>query len=240
MNNIERYYDVLGINVGASEKDVKDAYRDSIKVWHPDRFANENERLKKKAEARTKEVNEAYAIILEHLKKSTKTGQGQSSSGGYNDESRVDMDALAYVNRGKGHYSKGNFDEAINDFTRAVERKPDYVEAYHFRGCAWRDKRRYDKAINDFTRAIELSSNYVDAYFNRGNLWRNKGDIDRAIADWTRAIEIDSGYIMAYMVRSLAWERKGDEDRAMADWKKAAQLGHEPAQRYLQKKGIRW
>lgn len=36
MNNINQYYEILGLKPGASQMEVKQAYRKLAKVWHPD------------------------------------------------------------------------------------------------------------------------------------------------------------------------------------------------------------
>jgi TonB family protein len=50
---------ILEIEPGASLEEIKQAYRDQTKVWHPDRFSNEI-RLQKKAEDKLKQINTAY------------------------------------------------------------------------------------------------------------------------------------------------------------------------------------
>jgi len=47
-------------------KDLKEAYRDAISVWHPDRFSA-NARLKMKAEKKAAQINEAYEIVAAHI-----------------------------------------------------------------------------------------------------------------------------------------------------------------------------
>lgn len=59
MSSRESYYEALGLTPGASAREVKDAYRDLAKVWHPDRFAHDP-RLQQKAQEKLKEINEAY------------------------------------------------------------------------------------------------------------------------------------------------------------------------------------
>jgi curved DNA-binding protein CbpA len=49
----------LGLDAGASREDVKKAFRDLSKVWHPDRFG-EDPALQKKAEEHLKAINDAY------------------------------------------------------------------------------------------------------------------------------------------------------------------------------------
>lgn len=52
-------YSILGLAPGATPDEVKTAYRDLVKVWHPDRFAD-NERLREKAQRQLQLYNEAY------------------------------------------------------------------------------------------------------------------------------------------------------------------------------------
>ena len=44
------YYEILGLKKGASDKDIKSAYRKMAAKWHPDKFATASEEEKKEAE----------------------------------------------------------------------------------------------------------------------------------------------------------------------------------------------
>ncbi len=78
----------------------------------------------------------------------------------------------------------------IADYGKAIELKPDDVEAYYNRGFTKQAKGDLDGAIADWTRAIELKPDYAEAYSNRGVAKRAKGDLDGANADYTRASEL--------------------------------------------------
>ena len=52
------YYEVLGIDKNASEQDIKKAFRQQAKKYHPDLHPGDKE-----AEAKFKEVNEAYEVL---------------------------------------------------------------------------------------------------------------------------------------------------------------------------------
>ncbi|MBE6687422.1 MAG: molecular chaperone DnaJ [Ruminococcaceae bacterium] len=58
------YYEVLGISKGASEDEIKKAYRKMAKQYHPDLHPGDKE-----AEANFKEVNEAYSVLSDSEKK---------------------------------------------------------------------------------------------------------------------------------------------------------------------------
>ena len=56
-------YEILGVSKGASEDEIKKAYRKLAIKLHPDRFANATEAEKKDAEAKFKEINHAYEVL---------------------------------------------------------------------------------------------------------------------------------------------------------------------------------
>ncbi len=56
------HYRTLELEPGASEEEVRRAWRDLTKVWHPDRFGND-EQLRRRAEEKLKAINEAYDEI---------------------------------------------------------------------------------------------------------------------------------------------------------------------------------
>ncbi|SRR6266581_1216676 len=66
LDPIRRSFRVLGIRFGASPEEVKEAYRDLVKVWHPDRF-RQDPRLQAKAQEKLKKINQAYEVLSAHL-----------------------------------------------------------------------------------------------------------------------------------------------------------------------------
>ena len=70
-------YKVLGVTPQTSDDDVKRAYRELARKYHPDNYVNNP--LADLAEARMKEINEAYDTIMSE--RSGKTGAGAGSTG---------------------------------------------------------------------------------------------------------------------------------------------------------------
>lgn len=63
------YYEVLGLQKGASADDIKGAYRKAALKWHPDRWVSGTDEEKKTAEAKFKEASEAYSVLSDPDKK---------------------------------------------------------------------------------------------------------------------------------------------------------------------------
>lgn len=64
VTNVQDYYRTLGVGRSASEQDIKQAYRKLARQYHPD--VNPND---KRAEARFKEINEAYEVLSDKEKR---------------------------------------------------------------------------------------------------------------------------------------------------------------------------
>jgi GUN4-like/DnaJ domain len=62
MTEPQIHYQVLEIEVGASQDDIKQAYKELAMVWHPDRFSD-NLKLQKRAEEKLKRINAAYEFL---------------------------------------------------------------------------------------------------------------------------------------------------------------------------------
>ena len=77
----KNYYDILGVPKSASEADIKKAYKKMAMQHHPDR-----NKWDKKAEAKFKEINEAYQTLWDTKKKANYdqfgSAEGASWSGG--------------------------------------------------------------------------------------------------------------------------------------------------------------
>lgn len=70
-------YEVLGIKPGASNAEIKAAYKELVKKYHPDKY--QNNPLADLAEEKLQEVNEAYDMLMKQAAGATGSG-GQASS----------------------------------------------------------------------------------------------------------------------------------------------------------------
>ena len=133
-------------------------------------------------------------------------------------------EVLTFFSHGNTHFRMQQYDDAIVDYTRAIDIDSAFVQAYFYRGATYDTVQRYDKAIADYTRAIEIDSTYAEAYINRGATYDTVQRYDEAIADYTRAIEIDSTYAEAYINRGITYGNQYLYHQALEDYNHATQL----------------
>jgi curved DNA-binding protein CbpA len=119
--DIERCFDILELDRGATQDELKQAYKDIVNVWHPDRFSN-NPRLKQKAGEKLKEINLAYETLKSYLTskqaletEQEKTRVKQDGHRGVNKESDTD-----YRQRGQDSKTSDNTEAFVEAGTGLV------------------------------------------------------------------------------------------------------------------------
>lgn len=101
-------------------------------------------------------------------------------------------DVMKLYQQGVAANKKGDLDEAIRCYSKAISLKSDSAALFFVRGRAYREKDQYDNSISDLTRAIALNPRYAEAYNHRGVTYIGKGEKQKAMADFRKACELGS------------------------------------------------
>lgn len=139
-------YEVLGISPQATDDEVKAAYRELARKYHPDNYGNNP--LSDLAEEKMQEINEAYDAIVRMRRKGGSGGNGgyQQQAGGASRHADIrnlirmgrtvdaetlldgipapSRDAEWYFLKGSVLYKKGWLDDAYSHFSTAVRMEP--------------------------------------------------------------------------------------------------------------------
>nr|QNO55523.1 photosystem I assembly protein Ycf3 [Methanosarcinales archaeon ANME-1 ERB7] len=148
------------------------------------------------------------------------------------DDTRRRAEAEKWFNRAYDENQKGNRENAIEYYTRAIELNPEYAKAYNNRGTVYGYIKEYEKAISDYNKAIELNPEYADAYNNRGNVYGYIKEYEKAISDFNKAIELNPEYAIAYNNRGNVYGYIKEYEKAISDYNKAIELNPEYATTY--------
>jgi tetratricopeptide (TPR) repeat protein len=151
----------------------------------------------------------ASKALIESIRKETEKARGSSAY------YRSLADDFTY---------KGNFADAIANYTKSIELDPADRAAYNNRGRAYEQMNRYDEAFADFTKVIELDPTDRNGYHNRGVIYYKKNEYQKAVDDYTKAIELDPTFREAYTHRANAYQMLGQKSQAENDRQKAKQM----------------
>ena len=131
---------------------------------------------------------------------------------------------LARNNLGTLLADKGQVDEAIQNFRKAIQINPDYPEAWYNLGNTLAAQGRFDEAIQDYRKAIQINPNSSDALSNLGLALTAQGRFDEALESQRKAIQINPNSSSALNNLALALADKGRFDEAIENYRKAIQI----------------
>jgi tetratricopeptide (TPR) repeat protein len=126
-------------------------------------------------------------------------------------------EATELNSRAQLHDSRGEWDQSIPMYQRAVELYPDFVVAHYNLGIALGKAKRFGEAKEALTQAIKLKPDFAAAYTARGDIDAGASDYDSAVDDFSKALELYPDYAQAYYKRALSWIAKGVTEEARQD-----------------------
>jgi len=152
-------YQVLGVNRTASQKDISSAYRQLARTWHPDK----NQDRLAEAEAKFKEISQAYTILSDPEKRQLFDRFGfeaVNSSGGPGAESMASMFAQMFGNQGfpggmpgmpggafRGHFRSGREDPLAQFHILSHQIPVTLSDLYQGREVEFKIRKRLRKAV---------------------------------------------------------------------------------------------
>jgi superkiller protein 3 len=78
-------------------------------------------------------------------------------------------------------------DEAIAEYQKAIDIKPDYARGYYNIGSAYREKKKIDEAIASFQKALEINPKYAEAHYALAVIYYEKSEFKSAIEHFDQA-----------------------------------------------------
>ena len=199
------YYEVLGVSKDASPEQIKKAYHSLARQYHPDVNPGDIDTSEK-----FKEINLIYEVLSDPIRRS----QYDQTVG----------EANELYKRGVARSQLGDYQNAIIDYTKALEINPEWAEVLYHRGFASYKLQDYRSADLDYTKALLLDPYLVEVYYYRGLCRMKLRYIQAGMEDYTKALEIKPNFAHVYYQRGLVYIELKEQCLAILDFRKAAQL----------------
>ena len=143
-------YEILGVKPGASQDEIKSAYRKLIKQYHPDKFIDNP--LKNLAEEKMIQINEAYETLTKNSVNNNYSSSNNYTDSSYNNSSNTSYD-FQEIRR---LIQSGNFSTAENRLNSISIRNAEWNYLY---GAVMLQKGWFDSALEHMENAVRMDPN---------------------------------------------------------------------------------
>jgi len=143
-------YEVLGVKPGATQDEIKSAYRKLIKQYHPDKFIDNP--LKNLAEDKMIEINEAYDSLTKNSGNNNYNSGSSSNASNYSNATNSSYE-FQEIRRS---IQSGNYSFAENKLNSISNRTAEWHYLY---GAVLLNKGWYDSALEHMNTAVNMDPN---------------------------------------------------------------------------------
>ena len=152
-------YQVLGVSPSATDEQIKSAYRELARKYHPDNYVNNP--LADLAQEKMKEINEAYDQIQRQRKQQQHSYSGQASANrGY---SNAGYSRQSYSGQGRSQFAdirqllNSNRLSEAEELLEGIPQQRRDAEWYYLRGRVFYVHGWLDQAYSYYTRAVQMN-----------------------------------------------------------------------------------
>jgi hypothetical protein len=205
---------VLELTPSATREQVKQAYFDAAKRYHPDRLGSLGlDGLRAEVEKIFRRVSEAHSTLFDDARREEyrKTlGSGKKDEPEAHAKAMRMLEAEMAFKRGEVFVRKADWPSALRELEQAVAMNPQ--EGEHLAHLAWArinaGQLSFAEAKARFTEAVKLSPMCGKAFYFLGLAYKDEGDVDRALAAFRKGVELDQRLIEAEREIRLLMMRK--------------------------------
>jgi putative GTP pyrophosphokinase len=117
------------------------------------------------------------------------------------------VSSLIYKHRGMANFAQSHYEEAIEDFSQALENDTASYKAAYYRGVVKSVLRRYSEAIDDFTLSLKINPYQNFTLYRRGQAYYHLEDYPAALADCEASLALDPDFSGAIRFRTLLQDK---------------------------------
>ncbi len=144
-------------------------------------------------------------------------------------EASLGIGELDYRQMGNRYYQDGEFRQAVDSYTRSIERDTGDFEMYFLRGNAYAALGEHPSAISDYDQSTQREVSVFNPsilhmiYFNRANSKAELGDYDGALLDFRESVRWNDANLSAFYNLANVLYDLGRFEEALIEYRKAAE-----------------
>ena len=191
------FYQILNVSRTASQKEIKKAYFELARKYHPDRFDRDST-----AEAREM-IEEVFGSITSAFQTLTNEEEKQRydaklAKTAEPDRKELEQQADIKFNQGKSLFSRGKYEDSLIFFEEAIKLKSNKASFYiHLAKAEAKVPAFHENAEEDLIKAIDLEPWQAEGYVALGEFYAQEGLSVKAKKHFKRALEIDPEHAVA-------------------------------------------
>jgi putative GTP pyrophosphokinase len=117
------------------------------------------------------------------------------------------VSSLIYKHRGMANFAQSQYQDAIEDFTKALELDSASYKAAYYRGVVNSVLKEYSGAIDDFTLSLKINPYQSFCLFRRGQAYYHIEDYPQALGDSDASLALDPGSEIVRKFKSLLMKK---------------------------------
>lgn len=134
-----------------------------------------------------------------------------------------DQDPFFYFNRGNVYLNLGQYEEAHEDYDRAIGLSPNNPKFYHSKGLAYEGKATHimenekredadlqEMAIEMYQKSLELSENFISSRFHLGLMFHRTNKFHQALKCFSAVLNKLPDDKTVYISRGLVYQDMGN------------------------------
>ena len=129
---------------------------------------------------KTAHANSIWGTIKD-IGKIYKDGQKAEKEKKAKKQAKINLESLKYVEKGHEYFEAKDYNNAVAEYTKAIEIRPKDSLYYDYRGNAYYELQDYQKALKDYNDAITIEKPDGIMYYNRGLVYFALKDYDKAM-----------------------------------------------------------
>ncbi|MHB1654013.1 MAG: tetratricopeptide repeat protein [Desulfitobacteriaceae bacterium] len=129
-----------------------------------------------------------------------------------------------HVELGWSLFQKGQYNDALAEYKKAIDLDDKNYRAYYDLGLAYRQVEKYDLAISSLQKALEIAPKSFEAHYDLGLAYQHNGKFEQALQEFQLAYKLNPGSTEIIYSIGQVYEKMGKIDEAKYQYQSALEF----------------